>query len=89
MKESVEKALGRYGITIQFSNDGLPELIGGNGIRCSYSSRAFCPAVSMGAPEGAVSIRRRADGVAELMIEGRRCEYRQEDPMEGMEIPTE
>jgi hypothetical protein len=89
MTDCVAKNLARYGISIGFTDDGMPELVGRQGVKCTYSARGFCPVVGLGAPDGAVSIRRRPDGVAELMIAGERFEYRASDPALEMEIPNE
>jgi hypothetical protein len=76
MTDQVTAELARYGITVGFEPGGAIELIGRNGISCGYSARGFCPVISLGAPEGAVYVRLRSDGVAELRINSRIFEYR-------------
>jgi hypothetical protein len=61
MTDQVTAELARYGITIGFEPGGAIELIGRNGVSCGYSARGFCPVISLGAPEGAVYVRLRAD----------------------------
>lgn len=89
MKDTASKALAKYGMSISFTVDGLPELVGSNGVRCTYSSRGFCPAIGFGVPDGAVSIRRRADGAADLVIDRKLYEFRSNDPANNLEIPRE
>jgi len=86
MTDHVTAELARYGITIGFEPSGAVELIGRNGISCSYCARGFCPMISLGAPEGAVYVRLRSDGVAELRINSRIFEYRKNDPARLMSI---
>jgi hypothetical protein len=88
MTDAVTEQLARYGISIGFLPDGSTiELIGRNGVSCGYSARGFCPVISLGAPEGAVYVRLRSDGVAELWINSRIYEFRKDDPARGMMIP--
>jgi hypothetical protein len=89
MKDEASKALAKYGLSIGFTVDGLPELVGSNGVRCTYSSRGMCPAVGFGAPDGAVSIRRRADGAADLVIDRKLYEFSPGNPANNLEIPKE
>jgi hypothetical protein len=89
MTQSATAALNRYGIAIDFEPSGAVQLIGRNGVSCTYSARGACPVVGMGAPEGAVSVWLRRDGIAGLMIDGRPYEYRPNDPACNLGIPTE
>jgi hypothetical protein len=88
MTDQATVELARYGIAIGFEASGAVELVGRNGISCAYSARGFCPVVGLGAPEGAVFVRRRPDGVAELRIHGTVHEYRKNDPSRQISIPT-
>jgi hypothetical protein len=89
MTQSVTAALARYGIRIDFDDHGAVLLVGQRDVSCCYSSRAACPVVGMGAPDGAVSVWLRRDGAAGLMIDGRPYEYRPNDPDRNLEIPRE
>jgi hypothetical protein len=88
MTKLARDELAKFGISIGFEASGAVELVGRNGISCAYSARGFCQVVSLGAPEGAVSVRLRRDGVAELRINSRIFEYRKNDPSLHISIPT-
>jgi hypothetical protein len=89
MTDAVTEQLARYGISIAFAEGKAVELIGRNGTSCTYSARCFCPVIGFGPPEGAVYVRMRPDGVAELQINSRVYEYRKDDPARGMLIPKD
>jgi hypothetical protein len=87
MTQSATAALARYGMQIDFDGNGAVLLTGQRGVICTYSARASCPVVGMGAPDGAVSVWLRRDGVAGLIVDGRSYEYRPNDPGRNLEIP--
>ena len=87
MTDAVTEQLARYGISIAFAEGKAVELTGRNGTSCTYSARGFCPVIGFGPPEGAVYVRMRPDGVAELQINSQVYEYRRVDPARGMLIP--
>jgi hypothetical protein len=90
MTDQTTAALARYGISIAFLVDGgAVELTGRNGVVCAYSSRGLSPVIGLGAPEGAIYVRRRPDGVAELRINGTVYEYRKDDPARRMGVPKD
>jgi hypothetical protein len=89
MTDQTTEELARYGISIGFEGGRAVELIGRNGISCSYSARGFCPVIGLGAPEGAVYVRMRPDGVAELRVNSRVFEYRKNDPARQMSVAKE
>ena len=89
MTDAVTEQLARYGISIAFAEGKAVELTGRNGTSCTYSARGFCPVIGFGPPEGAVYVRMRPDGVAELQINSRPYEYRKDDPARLMSVPHE
>jgi hypothetical protein len=86
MTKSARDELAKFGISIEFTEPGLIELISRRGIKCIYSSRGYSPVIGFGA-DGRIYIRLVSDGIAQLRINGEQFEYRDRDPSLQMTVP--
>jgi hypothetical protein len=84
--KSARNELAKFGISIQFTEVGLIELVSRRGVKCTYSSRGYSPVIGFGA-DGRIYIRLISDGIARLRINGEEFEYRDRDPSLQMAVP--
>jgi hypothetical protein len=84
--KSARNELAKFGISIEFTEAGLIELISRRGVKCTYSSRGYSPVIGFGA-DGRIYIRLISDGIAQLRINGEEFEYRDRDPSLQMAVP--
>jgi hypothetical protein len=73
--KSDRNELAKFGISIEFTEAGLIELISRRSIKCTYSSRGYSPAIGFGV-DGRLYVRLIGDGIAQLRINGEEFEYR-------------
>jgi hypothetical protein len=86
LTKSTRSELAKFGISIEFTEAGLIELISRRGVKCTYSSRGYSPVIGFGA-DGRIYIRLISNGIAQLRINGEECEYRDRDPSQQMTVP--
>ena len=86
MTKSARDELAKFGISIEFTEAGLIELISRRGIKCTYSSRGYSPVIGFGA-DGRIYIRLISEGIAQLRINGEEFEYRENDPSLRISVP--
>jgi hypothetical protein len=86
LTKSTRSELAKFGISIEFTEAGLIELISRRGVKCTYSSRGYSPVIGFGA-DGRIYIRLISNGIAQLRINGEEFEYRDRDPSQQMTVP--
>ena len=86
IRKSARIELAKCGISIEFTDAGLIQLISRRGIKCTYSSRGYSPVIGFGA-DRRIFIRLISDGIAQLRINGEEFEYRDRDPSLQMAVP--
>jgi hypothetical protein len=84
--KSVQNELAKFGISIEFTEAGLIELVSRRGVKCTYSSRGYSPVVGFGS-NGRIYIRLISSGIAQLRINGEEFEYRKNDPSLNITVP--
>jgi hypothetical protein len=84
--KSARNELAKFGISVEFTEAGLIELISRRGIKCTYSSRGYSPVIGFGA-DGRIFIRLISDGNAQLRINGQELEYSKHDQSLNMAVP--
>jgi hypothetical protein len=84
--KSARNELAKFGISIEFTDAGLIELISRRGVKCTYSSRGYSPVIGFGA-DGRIYVRLISDGIAQLRIDGKEFEYRDRDPSLQIAVP--
>jgi hypothetical protein len=86
LPKSARNELAKFGISIEFTNAGLIQLISRHGIKCTYSSRGYSPVIGFGADDR-IYIRLISDGIAQLRINGEEFDFRENDPSLRMSVP--
>jgi hypothetical protein len=85
MTKLAQDKLAKFGISIAFTENGSVELISRAGVTCAYSSRTYAPVIGFGA-DGRIMIRLAAKGLAEILINDEKFEYRDRDPSLRMAV---
>jgi hypothetical protein len=86
MTKSARDELAKYGIAAEFIDPGTVELTSRQGVKCGYSARGYSPVIGFGA-DGRIMIRLAAKGIAQILINGQKFEYRDGDASLLMSVP--
>ena len=86
MTKSARDELAKYGIAVEFIDHGTVELTSRQGVTCGYSARGDSPVIGFGA-DGRIMIRLAAKGIAQILINGQKFEYRDGDASLLMSVP--
>jgi hypothetical protein len=70
---SARNRLAKFGISVEFTDNGIIELFSRQGIKCGYSAGSFCPVIGFGA-DGRIYVRLISRGIAEFLIDGDKFE---------------